>query len=284
MSNLALLEPSLAGVADEAARLSLVLPPGETSADPEHLAQVARLLLAYGEVAFCPREVAVTEAEGCLRVCTGVEGESAERLTRLLACALDLPVDGALCPELVWKFPRPLPEDHFQLVVPESDQLSWQSYVGPHGGHGYKNAATGEVRYQQHAPTEGGGAAAGPEGKGGHGVHHPTKLPTTPEGLHQEAEANATKIEKAHPGLLNKLGAAGKWLRGKTQEVYKALEKRYGRRAALTIFASGFVTGMLPPVVFLPGSTLLMMAPFAALAEVYLQAKRGYQKLTGEPR
>jgi hypothetical protein len=83
--------------------------------------------------------------------------------------------------------------------------------------------------------------------------------------------------------VLTKLGQAGKWLKAQTRAIYDRLEARYGRKTAIAIFAAGHVVGLATPLVILPGSTLIGMAPFAALAETYLQAKRGLKALTDRP-
>ena len=70
-------------------------------------------------------------------------------------------------------------------------------------------------------------------------------------------------------------------MKDKTKAVYSAMEKRYGRTQALGIFAAGHIVGIASPLVVVPGSVFLGMAPFAAMAECYLQAKRGIAKLTG---
>lgn len=64
--------------------------------------------------------------------------------------------------------------------------------------------------------------------------------------------------------------------------MYDALEGRYGRKAAIAVFAAGHVVGLATPLVVLPGSTVIGMAPFAAMAEIYLQAKKGIGKLLGK--
>lgn len=99
----------------------------------------------------------------------------------------------------------------------------------------------------------------------------------TRQELHLKADAIAEEIKGT--GIMAKLGAAGKWFKQKTVEIYKALENRYGRKQAVGIFAAGHVVGLATPLVVLPGSTIIGMAPFAVLAEVYLQTKRGLKKV-----
>jgi hypothetical protein len=79
-----------------------------------------------------------------------------------------------------------------------------------------------------------------------------------------------------------KAGAAGKALKAKTQEKYKAMEARYGRKTALAIFASGQAfgwglmgVGQLTAGVplYIPGSTYLGMLPAIAIAELHYRIK-----------
>lgn len=99
----------------------------------------------------------------------------------------------------------------------------------------------------------------------------------------KEPDQQAQQIQKA--GVLQKLGKPGAWLKAKTQAVYAKLEQRYGRKQALAIMAAGQALGWgttaagaaVGVPVWLPGSSLWGAAPFAAIAEVYLQTR----KLTG---
>lgn len=124
----------------------------------------------------------------------------------------------------------------------------------------------------------GGGAAKGDDDKGG-SPH--ADLPGGSQ-LHDHAEAKAAEVQTKTKGLLAKLGAAGAYIKQKTKDVYNALERRYGRGQAIAIFAAGHVVGLATPLVVLPGSTLIGMAPFAAMSEIYLQAKKGLSKLRGK--
>lgn len=103
----------------------------------------------------------------------------------------------------------------------------------------------------------------------------------TIEELHERADKSAQETIAKTSGVFQKLGKAGKFIKQKTKAVYNALEKRYGRRQAIAIFAAGHVIGLATPAVVLPGSTILGMIPFAVMAEVYLQAKRGINKMSG---
>jgi phage portal protein BeeE/predicted double-glycine peptidase len=74
------------------------------------------------------------------------------------------------------------------------------------------------------------------------------------------------------------LGAIGKV----TKESFNKLETRYGRKQAIAIFAAGHVAGLATPLAIVPGSTLIGMVPFVAIAETYLQASKGMGKLMGK--
>jgi len=100
-----------------------------------------------------------------------------------------------------------------------------------------------------------------------------TDKPKTVADIHTQADALAEN--HANSGILAKLGAAGKWMKDKTKAVYDRMESRYGRKTAIAIFAAGHVAGLATPLVVVPGSTLIGMAPFAAMAEIYLQARKG---------
>lgn len=135
--------------------------------------------------------------------------------------------------------------------------ISWQPYTGTKGGQGWKNTATGEVRYQAEMPSEA-------------STVHP---------VDSEAKAATDQAEQA-PKILDSLGHAGKWLRDRTKAIYGKLEGRYGRKAALAIFASGqAISWGAAGVGAATGTPLwvpsaIAMAPGAALAEICLQAKR----------
>lgn len=105
--------------------------------------------------------------------------------------------------------------------------------------------------------------------------------PKSESDLHSQAEPSAEKVvanaEKS--GLWAKIKGAGKWLRDKSKAIYTKLEARYGRGQAIAIFAAGHIVGLATPAVVLPGSTMLSMLPFAALAETYLQARRGLKAI-----
>lgn len=107
------------------------------------------------------------------------------------------------------------------------------------------------------------------------------EIPQTIQELHGRADKSAVETIEKTAGIFEKIGKAGTFIKQKTKAVYNALEKRYGRKTAIAIFAAGHVVGLATPAVILPGSTILGMVPFAAMAEVYLQAKRGLDKLSG---
>lgn len=100
-------------------------------------------------------------------------------------------------------------------------------------------------------------------------------------GAEEAATKQAEKVVKEN--VLGKLGEAGKWLKDKTAQVYTMLEHRYGKKTAIAIFVGGHVLGLATPLAVIPGSTLVGMAPFAAMAEVYLQASNAlHQKALAE--
>lgn len=47
-------------------------------------------------------------------------------------------------------------DDDFNFGANRRKDLSWDHYEGPHGGTGWKNAKTGEIRYQDEQPDDGG--------------------------------------------------------------------------------------------------------------------------------
>ena len=116
------------------------------------------------------------------------------------------------------------------------------------------------------------------DGKFGTGSGTPAKAGDAHADLHAKAEKLAGKPGTASK-ILRTAGKIGAKVKEKTKALYSALEGRYGRRQAIAIFAAGHVLGLASPLAVVPGSTMLGMVPFAALAEVYLQAKRGVAKL-----
>lgn len=129
----------------------------------------------------------------------------------------------------------------------------------------------------------GGGSAAAEKQDDTKGESPKADIKTTAD-LH----AKADKIAEKAAGKLAKLGAAGKWAKDKAQAAFEKLEQRYGRKTALAIFAAGQVTswgamgaGAAAGVpVYVPSA--VAMAPFAAMAEVYVQAKKMMGKSMGD--
>jgi len=110
------------------------------------------------------------------------------------------------------------------------------------------------------------GAGAAPEARASPSA--PPALPASPPGaLEHKGDQLAQQMARKTSGLLGRLGAAGKWMKDKAKVLFGKLEARYGRKQAIAIFALGHVVGLATPLVVLPGSTMLGMVPFAALAE-----------------
>ena len=122
---------------------------------------------------------------------------------------------------------------------------------------------------------------AKPEQPAGH-VNHEAAVKTARTRLQHFTEAldRITNVP-----VLAQIKQAGAWCKEKTQQLYKGLENRYGRPAALTIMASGQAVGwgttavgaMLGVPLVIPGVSIIGALPAVAVAEVYLQ-------LTGGPR
>jgi predicted ABC-type ATPase len=144
----------------------------------------------------------------------------------------------------------------------------WAPYGESRGGMPrWKNATTGEVRYQTNAPDE--QHAAAPEQPG---------QPRQP--AHEDPDDPAKGGMGQAPKILDSLGSAGRWLRDRTKVIYGKLESRYGRKTALAIFASGQAIAWGAAAagaaagtpVWIPSA--VAMAPGAALAEIVRQAKK----------
>lgn len=103
----------------------------------------------------------------------------------------------------------------------------------------------------------------------------------SPEEMHRFADKKAAKLSSLGSKVWGKVGAAGTYIKTKTKQIYDALEERYGRTQAIGIFAAGHVVGLATPIAVVPGSTIVGMVPFIAMAETYLQAKKGVKKLLG---
>jgi len=99
----------------------------------------------------------------------------------------------------------------------------------------------------------------------------------------QGVAASDQVAKKGGMTALQKLGTPGRWMKDKTKEVYEQLQKRYGKRQAFLIFCAGqalawgaTAAGAAVGVpVWLPGSSLWGMAPFAAIAEIIYRARGG---------
>lgn len=124
-------------------------------------------------------------------------------------------------------------------------EMSWVPYTGGHGGRGWRNAETGEVRYQDEKPRDGGDGHDG-----------------TPEGVTRSADSKARRILRAIGSVPKR---AARKARAKVAATYSRLEDRYGKGHARMIVAAG-VAGLPVP---LPGASVVMAAPFLAVAELH---------------
>jgi hypothetical protein len=108
---------------------------------------------------------------------------------------------------------------------------------------------------------------------------------TTVHPPHSAQQEKADQLA-GKPGVAGQIlahaGRAGRAIKATAQAAFNKLEARYGRPQAVAIFAAGHVVGLATPLALVPGSTLLGMVPFAAMAEVYLQAKRGLGAVAGK--
>jgi uncharacterized protein (TIGR02996 family) len=119
--------------------------------------------------------------------------------------------------------------------------MSWAAYEGPHGGRGWRNAETGEVRYQETNPEA--------------------------EAAEPHADTKAKRIIRFLKGLPKRVVAKA---REKVRSIYQKLEKRYGPGYAKVII-SGVVAGLPIP---LPGMSVAISAPMLAVAELHRQLSR----------
>lgn len=117
-------------------------------------------------------------------------------------------------------------------------KMSWAAYEGPHGGKGWQDTETGEVRYQEDSPDG---------GDGGPAAH---------------ADSKARRIVRALADLPKR---AVRKARDKVRDTYAKLEQRYGPRYARVIVGAG-VAGLPVP---LPGASVMMAAPVLAVAELH---------------
>ena len=131
-------------------------------------------------------------------------------------------------------------------------ELSWEPYQGAHGGRGWKNPDSGEIRYQEDKPTDG-------KGDG--------DVPSDAAALHRGADSKAKAILRAAVKVPKRF--MGK-VRDKVKATYAKLDKRYGPRYAKAIVAAG-LTGLPVP---LPGASVMMAAPVIAVAELHRQLSK----------
>ncbi len=118
-------------------------------------------------------------------------------------------------------------------------------------------------------------------GRFGHGVDpgkvaaHLTDV-AVKGGRHARDKFKATVASLAASKIMKGLGKSGRWLKAKTKGLYDRLEQRYGRRAALAVFASGqaiswgaFLAGpaLVGVPLYIPSAAA--MIPGAAIAEVH---------------
>jgi len=153
---------------------------------------------------------------------------------------------------------------------------AWEAFTEDKNKHEHAGKGT-EKGGQFTSKGKGDGSDKGKVGK----ESSPEPIPQTPEqstALHTKAHESSQAIIKKSNGVLAKVGAAGKAMKSATQKVYKALEQRYGRNQAIAIFAAGTAIGIASPLVVVPGSSIIGMVPFAAMAEIYLQSKKAFTK------
>ena len=137
-------------------------------------------------------------------------------------------------------------------------------YEGKRGGKGCRNTDTGEVSYGADCPDK--STKPDPSTDTAHRVDVNSAV--------AQADKMALEAKEKSSGIWEKLGGAGKAIKAKSKEIFGKLEKRYGRKQAIAIFALGHVVGLATPLAVVPGSTIAGMAPFAAMSETYLQARK----------
>lgn len=139
--------------------------------------------------------------------------------------------------------------------------MVWQKYRGNRGGNGWKDSNTGQIVYQDAKPGGGGGRSAAPTPSG-----QPQAQSQAQSGKEKADQINnqlaSVQVPPEASGLFNAM-------KKKAMAVFDELEGRYGRKAAIAIFAAGHVVGLATPLVVVPGSTFIGMAPFMAMGEVY---------------
>ncbi|VTT96576.1 hypothetical protein : Uncharacterized protein OS=Pirellula staleyi (strain ATCC 27377 / DSM 6068 / ICPB 4128) GN=Psta_0911 PE=4 SV=1 [Gemmataceae bacterium] len=120
-------------------------------------------------------------------------------------------------------------------------QMSWAAYTGAHGGRGWKNGVTGEVRYQEAKPSDDGDDAGGP------------------------ADEHAGKVRQILRTFKNLPKRAVKKARTKVTDTYRKLEQRYGPGYARLIVGVGVASLPVP----IPGAAVAFAAPLLAVAELH---------------
>lgn len=119
-------------------------------------------------------------------------------------------------------------------------QMSWTSYTGTHGGKGWKNDSTGEVRYQDNSPADD---------------------RDSPE----PADEHHGKVRQILRTFRNLPKRAVKKARDKVTTTYQKLEQRYGPGYAKLIVGAGIASLPVP----IPGAAVAFAAPMLAVAELH---------------
>jgi ADP-Ribosyltransferase in polyvalent proteins len=130
----------------------------------------------------------------------------------------------------------------------------------------------------------------------------PTQFPppTNLAELHAQADQKATESISLFTAVMEKVSNApfirhvrkmGQVLKAWTKKYHAALTKRYGRKTANAVMASGVMAAWGPtavgamlgvPIVGLPGQTILGSLPGVALAEIYKQVRKRLKKAIEE--
>lgn len=155
--------------------------------------------------------------------------------------------------------------------------------VAFHSGARYAKDASG---HEHRGKGEGGGQFAS---GGGTAEHEEESV----EPINDEQRKVIEHADKLSPSIIGRARAlldkapGGQWMREKTKRLYDQFEKRYGKGQALAIFAAGQAVGwgataagtaLTGVPVWIPGSTVVGMLPFAAIAEVYYRMRKGKTK------
>lgn len=181
-------------------------------------------------------------------------------------------------------------------------ELLWNQYTinaAEYDEHKHTRAKDGRFGSQA-GDSKGTAPAAGTPARSVNGVDAPAIPPGEPpaktekellERGDKKAEATMGKFRTALKALGNNAAAAWVksalgWVKDKTVQFYNMLEKRYGKKQAIAVFASGQVfswsaTGIgammgIPLVV--PGMSVVASIPAMALAETYYQIRGKHVK------